>query len=313
MKSHLSLLLCIFLISLQESSASFWKKLKVRTNKAVEWQRIEQRMWQDQEKEQSSAAKQERLLLAQKAEQRNQPLATDPSGPMEPSASLKPKLIIIGAPGAGKGTQCESICEEFHVVHLSTGDILREAIKKETAVGKMAQQFLNSGLLVPDDVIIKIVLERLQQNDCVERGWLLDGFPRTVLQAQALISHGLLPVAVIHIDTPDYILLDRILQRRVDPVTGRTFHLTNQPPETAEIAARLIQRGDDTEDSLRTRLSAYHSAIASIKDVFRDRLHSVDGTQEKQVVAAQISSIINSAMACPASYCQSDTGFATDA
>ena len=142
------------------------------------------------------------------------------------AACLKPasgplRVVITGAPASGKGTQCERIIERYGLVHLSTGDMLRAAVKAGTAVGMQAKEKMQNGELVPDGLVIAIVLERLQEADCVERGWLLDGFPRTASQADALRAAGQIPSHVCSLEVPDAVLVERVSSRRLDPETGK--------------------------------------------------------------------------------------------
>ena len=189
------------------------------------------------------------------------------------------KLIIAGAPASGKGTQCEVIKERYGVVHLSTGDMLREAAKAGTEVGLKAKEFMNEGKLVSDEIIIGVVKERLAQADCMQKGWLLDGFPRTRAQADALAASGVQADIFVFLDVPDEILVERVVGRRTDPETGKIYHMTFSPPENDEVAARLTQRDDDTEEKVKVRLEGFHSNIAAIIDCYTDTLFKVKGDQ----------------------------------
>ena len=151
-------------------------------------------------------------------------------------------VVICGAPASGKGTQCEMIKSEFGLVHLSTGDILRAAVQEGTPLGKTAKGYMDSGQLVPDELIIDVICARLKQEDCQTQGWLLDGFPRTKTQADALTKAGMVPDCFLMLDVPEEILVERVTGRRTDPVTGKIYHMTFKPPETPEIAARVVQR-----------------------------------------------------------------------
>jgi adenylate kinase len=163
------------------------------------------------------------------------------------------KLFISGAPASGKGTQCEVIKERYGVVHLSTGDILRAAVDEGTAVGVEAKACMDSGRLVPDSLIISIVKERRAQVDCVEKGWLLDGFPRTREQADSLAADGVTADAFIHLDVPDSVVVARISGRVTDPVTGAIYHDTFDPPPEGEVGDRCVRRDDDTEEKVMVR------------------------------------------------------------
>jgi len=219
-------------------------------------------------------------------------IATEQQKEAATKTKTVPKIIIAGAPASGKGTQCEMLKEKYGLVHLSTGDMLREAVKQGTEVGKLAKKYMDEGALVPDDVIIGIVKDRLQSKDCVENGWLLDGFPRTEAQALALKAAGIEANSFILLNVPDETLIERAVGRRVDPVTGNIYHLTfNPPPE--EIADRLEHRSDDTEEKMKNRLAAYHQNIDNVRDSFSDILTSIDGLQAKGNVFSSIVEIID--------------------
>ncbi|KAG3162100.1 hypothetical protein PC128_g20671 [Phytophthora cactorum] len=208
-----------------------------------------------------------------------------------------PRLVIAGPPAGGKGTQCELLVEAFNVLHLSTGDLLRAAVACGSPLGLQAQNFMDSGQLVPDELIVDVVLERLAQPDCESRGWLLDGFPRTATQAQALLAAGFCPDAVIALDVPDDEVVRRIAGRRVDPETGKTYHLEfNPPPQDEDVLARLIQRSDDTEVTIRQRLATFHKHLGSVVSAFSAvpdsdagaKIITVNGLQSKHAVAQLI-------------------------
>jgi len=175
-------------------------------------------------------------------------------------------MILVGPPGAGKGTQAAQLVNRFSIPHISTGDMFRAAIRGGTLLGRQAESYMNAGALVPDDVVIGMVLERITQSDC-EHGFMLDGFPRTVPQARALdavlTENGLGLDAVVLIEVPDSLIVDRITGRRTDPETGGTYHVVFNPAPP-EVAARCVQRSDDTEDKCRARLEKYHSETAPI-------------------------------------------------
>ncbi|KAK1931344.1 adenylate kinase [Phytophthora citrophthora] len=200
-----------------------------------------------------------------------------------------PRLIITGAPASGKGTQCELLVRALHVVHLSTGDILRQAIRDGSSLGKQAQGFMDDGKLVPDELIVDVVLERLAQPDCKTRGWLLDGFPRTEAQAKALQAATIIPDCVLALDVPDDEVVKRIAGRRLDPETGKTYHVEFNPPP-AEIADRVIQRSDDTEETVRTRLEQFHAHSKAVVTALAGvcELIQADGTKPVDQVAEQL-------------------------
>lgn len=201
---------------------------------------------------------------------------------------MGPKIIIAGAPASGKGTQCEYIKSEYGCIHLSTGDMLRAAVAAGSDVGKEAKGYMESGGLVPDKVIIDIIVARLAEKDCMEKGWLLDGFPRTRAQADALIEAGLSCDVFINLDVPDEVLLERVTGRRADPETGTIYHMKFKPPPTDEIAARLTQRADDTVEALTPRLENFHKNVQSIIDVYSDSLLYVNGNRSPALVWATL-------------------------
>ena len=203
----------------------------------------------------------------------------------EVSAITSPlKIIIAGAPAAGKGTQCEYIKQDFGVVHLSTGDILRAAVKDCTELGLKAKGFMDAGQLVPDELITGVICDRLQQPDCLSNGWLLDGFPRTKAQASALATAGIIPDCFVLLDVNEDVLVERVTGRRTDPVTGKIYHMTFSPPETEEIAARLVQRSDDTEEKIVVRYREFQSHINEVRSSYEDKMIWVDGTQKKETI-----------------------------
>jgi adenylate kinase len=209
------------------------------------------------------------------------------SRPHEP-----PRIIIIGGPASGKGTQCEYIAAQYGVVHLSTGDMLREAVRSGSKVGKIAKDFMNRGELVPDETMINIVNERLDQEDCKQRGWLLDGFPRTKVQAAHLHDLGIVPDLIVFLDVPDEILIERVTGRRLDPQTGKIYHLSFQPPP-AEIVGRLEQRSDDTAEKAVRRLEHFHSNLSEIRSYLGDAIVQVNGTRAPGVISNDMARIID--------------------
>jgi adenylate kinase len=170
------------------------------------------------------------------------------------------RLILLGAPGAGKGTQAAFICKRFGIPQISTGDMLRAAVKAGTPLGLAAKKVMDSGSLVSDDIIIGLVKERITQPDCA-RGFLFDGFPRTIVQADALKAAGVKLDYVVEIDVPDSAIVERMSGRRVHVASGRTYHLRFNPPKVAGLdditGEPLIQRVDDEEETVKKRLAVY--------------------------------------------------------
>ena len=182
-------------------------------------------------------------------------------------------MILIGPPGAGKGTQAQRLVEKFRIPHISSGDMLRAAVAEGTDLGKQADGFMKAGQLVPDDVVIGMVIERIGKPDAAD-GFMLDGFPRTRPQAEALdAALAAASVAldrVLLIEVPDGLIVERIVGRRSDPVTGAIYHLKFNPPPP-ELADRLVQRKDDTEEACRARLDKYHSETAPIVPFYEQK------------------------------------------
>lgn len=203
------------------------------------------------------------------------------------------KLILLGAPGAGKGTQAEVICEHLNIPTISTGNIIRAALKAETEMGLKAKEFINNGQLVPDDVVIGIIKERLAEDDC-NNGFILDGFPRTIPQAEALDEMGIEIDKVIDIEVPDEKIVERMSGRRVCPACGNSYHLLYKKPEKDGICyacgAELIIRADDHPDTVKDRLEVYHSQTEPLKDFYgkKNKLFIVEGQEEVKDTSALV-------------------------
>jgi len=212
------------------------------------------------------------------------------------ATSHPPRIIIAGPPAGGKGTQCEMIKAKFGLVHLSTGDILRENVKASTPLGVQAKSFMEAGALVPDELITKVVCDRLAASDCVEKGWLLDGFPRTKAQADALTAAGFVPDCFVLLDVPESILVERVTGRRTDPVTGKIYHLKFNPPENEEVATRLVQRSDDTAEKIIVRVKEFNSHVDSIRNTYLDRTIRIDGSLNKNLVTEVVLDSVGEAM-----------------
>jgi adenylate kinase len=181
------------------------------------------------------------------------------------------RLILLGPPGAGKGTQAGFLCERYRVPQISTGDMLRAAINAGTPLGQAAKRVMDKGQLVSDDIVIELVRERLRARDCA-KGYLFDGFPRTLAQAEAMREAGLDVDFVLEIDVPDEEIIARMAGRRVHLASGRSYHVTFNPPKTPDrddvTGQLLIQRDDDREDTVRRRLQVYHAQTQPLIDYY---------------------------------------------
>ena len=181
------------------------------------------------------------------------------------------RLILLGAPGAGKGTQAAYICQKYGIPQISTGDMLRAAVKAGTAMGLAAKQVMDAGGLVSDEIIIGLVKERIAQSDCAN-GFLFDGFPRTIPQADAMKTAGVKLDLVLEIDVPDETIIERMSGRRVHPASGRTYHLKFNPPKVPgkddATGEELVQRADDSEATVRHRLDVYQNQTRPLVDYY---------------------------------------------
>ena len=180
-------------------------------------------------------------------------------------------LILLGAPGAGKGTQAEVICDTLGIPSVSTGNILREAIKNGSALGMEAKSFMDNGQLVPDRVVIDILKERIAKEDC-KKGFILDGFPRTVPQAEALDAMGVIIDKVIELDVADEAIMERLTGRRVCESCGSSYHIVNKPTKVEGVCDRCggktVQRRDDAPETIKERLVVYHEQTEPLKDYY---------------------------------------------
>lgn len=203
------------------------------------------------------------------------------------------KLILLGAPGAGKGTQAEVICEKFNIPAISTGNILREAIKNGTDMGLKAKQFIDDGNLVPDEVVIGIINERLSQSDC-DNGFILDGFPRTIPQAEALDKMNIKIDCALSIEVADEKIMKRLSGRRVCPSCGASYHIDYKKPAKDGVCNvcgdTLIQRADDKPETIADRLVVYHNQTEPLKDYYKaaGKLVIVEGQEEVKDTTALV-------------------------
>ena len=211
------------------------------------------------------------------------------------------RIILLGAPGAGKGTQAQFLTKKYDIPQISTGDMLRAAIKAGTDMGKMAKAAMDAGQLVTDEIIIGLVKDRIAEDDC-KNGYLLDGFPRTLPQADAVTSAGIAIDAVIEIDVADEVIVKRMAGRRAHLASGRTYHLEYNPPKVAgkddETGEELVQRPDDKEDVVLDRLKVYHDLTEPLVTYYKKQAETVasltyitvDGTADISDVEVAITS-----------------------
>ena len=196
------------------------------------------------------------------------------------------RLILLGGPGAGKGTQANYIKERYDIPQISTGDMLRAAVKAGTDLGKKAKEYMDSGGLVPDDVIIGLVKERIQEPDC-QKGFLFDGFPRTIPQAEAMKDAGVPIDAVVEISVPDEEIIKRMSGRRAHLPSGRTYHVVFNPPKVEvkdDVTGEpLIQRDDDKEETVRKRLEVYHDQTEPLVEYYKKWEASGDANAPKYI------------------------------
>lgn len=210
------------------------------------------------------------------------------------------RIILLGAPGAGKGTQAKFLCDHFSIPQISTGDMLRAAVAAGTKLGKQAKAIMESGGLVSDDIIIGLVKDRLTEPDCVN-GCLFDGFPRTIPQAEAMVEAGIEIDHVVEIAVDDEEIVSRLSGRRVHPGSGRIYHVEHNPPSQPgvddETGEPLIQRDDDKEETVRKRLAVYQEQTRPLVDFYRElagpRYHRVEGVGSVDAITAQIREMLS--------------------
>jgi len=202
-------------------------------------------------------------------------------------------LILLGAPGAGKGTQAELLIQKLHIPSISTGNMLREAMANGTEIGKQAKHYMDNGLLVPDDVIMGIVAERVAKDDCAN-GFILDGVPRTLAQAEALEAKGIRIDHVVSIEIEDSVIEGRMTGRRVCSKCGASYHIAANPTKVEGICdlcgASVVTRKDDAPETVRNRLSVYHAQTEVLKDFYqaRGKLRLVEGDQAISAITDEI-------------------------
>jgi adenylate kinase len=212
------------------------------------------------------------------------------------------RIILLGAPGAGKGTQAQFLMKTFGIPQISTGDMLRAAITAGTELGKQAKAVMDAGKLVSDDIMIGLVKERITQADCAN-GFLLDGFPRTIPQADAMHEAGIQVDFVLEFDVPDEVIVKRMAGRRVHPGSGRVYHIDHNPPQVDgkddSTGEALIIRDDDKEITVRKRLAIYHQQTEPLVAYYRTlaeqgktRFEKIDGTRHVEVISAELGALL---------------------
>lgn len=214
---------------------------------------------------------------------------------MRASGSAPPAplhVAISGPPAAGKGTQCARIVSEYGLAHISAGDLLRAEVAAGTEAGKIASSCMDAGELVPDEVVVDMVARRLDAEDAVTRGWLLDGYPRSKSQADAIERRGIRPQLFLVLDVPDDLLVERVAGRRLDPVTGEIYHLVFRPPP-ADVVDRLQQRSDDTEEAIRNRLKTHRKHVDAVLGTYQDISVRIDGSRSVDQVYADVKRAID--------------------
>lgn len=212
------------------------------------------------------------------------------------------RIILLGAPGAGKGTQAQFIMEKYGIPQISTGDMLRAAVKAGSELGRQAKALMDAGKLVTDELVIALVKERITQDDC-RAGFLLDGFPRTIPQADAMKEAGISVDYVLEFDVPDELIIERIAGRRVHAPSGRVYHVRFNPPQAEGkddvTGEELTIRKDDSEETVRKRLVEYHQQTAPLVSYYRKeadagntRYHRIDGTRKVTDVSTELATIL---------------------
>jgi adenylate kinase len=211
------------------------------------------------------------------------------------------RIILLGSPGSGKGTQAQFLCKKYAIPQISTGDMLRSAVREGTQLGIIAKQVMDTGGLVSDDIILGLIKERIKQDDCIN-GFLLDGFPRTIAQAEALETMGIIIDTVIEIVVDDETIVNRMAGRRVHLSSGRSYHIDYNPPKTEGLddltQESLVQRDDDKEETVRNRLKIYHEQTRPLVDYYSahkqtTRFASINGKGTVTEITARLLNVLD--------------------
>ncbi|KAL5993337.1 hypothetical protein ACLOJK_014261 [Asimina triloba] len=216
-------------------------------------------------------------------------------GPAPDRPNKGRRLAAAGRAGLDRGPEMSS--PSYGLVHIAAGDLLREEIAAGSENGKRAKEYMEKGQLVPDEIVVTMVKERILQQDAQENGWLLDGYPRSLSQATALEKLSIRPDIFLFLDddfvnVPEEILVERVIGRRLDPVTGKIYHLKYSPPETKEIADRLTQRFDDTEEKVKLRLQTYHQNFDAVLSIYKDETIKINGKITKEDVFEEVDAVL---------------------
>lgn len=209
------------------------------------------------------------------------------------------RIAILGPPGSGKSTQAALIAEQYNCILISTTDLLHDAYKRDSALGREARLYSERGEAVPDSILVQMIAERTAAADCRERGWVLDGTPRTREQADALSAAGINPTAVIMLEASSDVIVRRLSGRRVDPVTGKVYHIEANPAPTAEIKKRLVQRATDHEQAIHARIDAHAASIGAVRAYYGEKVHTVDGGLEVRNVSEHLQGILSNLVRAP--------------
>ncbi|MDA9832274.1 adenylate kinase [Gammaproteobacteria bacterium] len=209
-------------------------------------------------------------------------------------------ILLMGAPGSGKGVQGQALIERLGLVRISTGDMLREQISQQSSLGVQAKEYMDQGLLVPDELIVALLKMRIKASDC-QKGFILDGFPRTKSQAKALTDHGLLPDHIVFLDVPKELIIQRICGRLTHTASGRVYHEAFSPPKTEGMddltGEALVRRADDNEDSVRRRLAVFDRQTLPVVAYYQAHgevaIHRVDGVGDPDTVRSRVLSLFH--------------------
>lgn len=208
-------------------------------------------------------------------------------------SSIPKHIIVMGGPASGKGTQCQNLADKYGLVHISSGDLLRQAVSSSKGGPaaphiSMIKNCMEAGKLIPDSLMTRLILDRLDCRDCQERGYILDGFPRTLSQAKSLEEAGISPDVFLILNVRDKEAINRVVGRRTDSVTGKVYHLEWNPPPNEEVRQRLVIRSDDTLESMKHRLNQFRANVASVEDWYRDIKREIDGSGTPSEVSRDI-------------------------